>query len=67
MALGIMGFYAIVFTGFKIKSKYATPEEHVAAPVHVDTSADAVPSSDSPNFGTWLEQPGNFERMLAEL
>ena len=63
MSLAIIGFYAVVFTIYKIMPKKKTVAA-IAAPVQHDNHG-GVPSVDSPEFGVWLEGPGNIERLLA--
>jgi hypothetical protein len=36
----------------------------VEQPSSSSASGTEIPSYDSPDFGTWLEKEGNFERLL---
>ena len=67
MALGIIGFYFSLFLAYKGYSSLfgkKVKKAVIEAPV-VTTSSGEVPSIDSPEFATWIEIPGNIEKLFA--
>jgi hypothetical protein len=68
MALAVMGLYAGLYTFSKLVGAITGGGKKavVAAPVAVAAvSGDAIPSTDSAEFGDWLAQEGSFEKLLS--
>lgn len=61
--MGILGFYAsVIFVALVWPSKPKVVAAVVAAPTVIVTGD--IPSIESPEFGDWLSQDGNFEKLF---
>ena len=62
MALGYIGLYF----GLYIINKMLTKSKEVPAAAAASSSADGeMPSADSAEFGEWIAQEGNMEKMFS--
>mgnify|MGYP003982815927 CR=1 FL=1 len=68
LAMAIIGGYFSLYLVSKIVGAVSGGKKEEAAPVTASSaSAGEIPSIEDPNFGKWLEGPGNIEKLVNSL